>query len=173
MGDAKVVRHDCRDIFRAFKMAFDPKKMFLGYAGLLASVAWCVVVVTFFSALKLISTTPDIFIKLIFYSAKEDISILINSLLSVIMPLDFGEIFVISILIFGLLAIWSFVGGAITRIAPWTMPGMKVFVWQMPEVRQEKTLVLFLVATGASYWRFLLCRVQRGWWSDRTDSCFG
>lgn len=117
MGDAKVVRHDCRDIFRAFKMAFDPKKMFLGYAGLLASVAWCVVVVTFFSALKLISTTPGIFIKLIFYSAKEDISILINSLLSVIMPLDLGEIFVISILIFGLLAIWSFVGGAITRIA--------------------------------------------------------
>ncbi|MCF6156559.1 MAG: hypothetical protein E3K36_15255 [Candidatus Brocadia sp.] len=117
MGEAKVVRHDYRDIFRAFKMAFDPKKMFLGYAGLLASLVWCVAVVAFFSALKLVSITPDTFIKLILYSAREGISILINSLLSSIVPLDFGEFFVLFILISGLLAIWSFVGGAITRIA--------------------------------------------------------
>ena len=54
MGETKTVMHDWRDIFRAFKMAFDPKKMVLGYAGLLASLAWCSVVVAFFSALKLI-----------------------------------------------------------------------------------------------------------------------
>ena len=34
MGETKTVVHDWRDIFRAFKMAFDPKKMFLGYIGL-------------------------------------------------------------------------------------------------------------------------------------------
>ena len=31
MGETKAVVHDWRDIFRAFKMAFYPKKMFLLY----------------------------------------------------------------------------------------------------------------------------------------------
>lgn len=117
MGEAKGVRHDWRDIFHAFKMAFDPKKMFLGYAGLLASLAWCVVAVAFFSALKLVDATPYTFIKLVLGSAKEGLQVLAKSLFSTLIPLDFGEFFVLSILVFGLLAIWSLVGGAITRIA--------------------------------------------------------
>lgn len=117
MGEAKTVKRDWRDIFRAFKMAFDPKKLLLGYAGLLASLAWCVVVMAFFSALKLVSTTPYTFIELILRSARESLFILTNSLLSSIIPLDAGEFFVLSVLIFGLLAIWSLAGGAITRIA--------------------------------------------------------
>lgn len=117
MGGAKLVRHDWRDIFHAFKMAFDPRKMLLGYAGLLASLAWCVIVVAFFSALKLVSITPYIFIELILRSAREGVFVLTNSLLPAIIPLDFGEFFVLFVLIFGLLAIWSQVGGAITRIA--------------------------------------------------------
>ncbi|MEP9409988.1 MAG: hypothetical protein HRF42_01040 [Candidatus Brocadia sp.] len=117
MGEAKTVKRDWRDIFRAFKMAFDPKKMLLGYAGLLASLAWCVVVVAFFSALKLINTTPYTFIELILRSVRESLFILTNSVLSAIIPLDAGEFFVLSVLIFGLLAIWSLAGGAITRIA--------------------------------------------------------
>ncbi len=117
MGEVNVVRHDWRDIFHAFKMAFDPKKMFLGYAGLLASLAWCVAAVGFFSALKLVSTTPSTFIKLVLSSAKESIPVLVKSLFTAIMPLDFGEVFVLLILVIGLLVIWSLVGGAITRIA--------------------------------------------------------
>ncbi|TVM03027.1 MAG: hypothetical protein CV087_07300 [Candidatus Brocadia sp. WS118] len=117
MGEAKTVRNDWRDIFRAFKMAFDPKKMFLGYAGLLISLAWCTVVVTFFSALKMIDATPAIFTKLVLYSVKESIPVMVKSLSSAIMPLDFAEFFVFGVLIFGLLMIWSLVGGAITRIA--------------------------------------------------------
>jgi hypothetical protein len=117
MAETKTIRHDWRDIFHALKMAFDPKKMFLGYAGLLASLIWCVVSVTFFSALKLVSTDSYTFIKLILYSAKEGIPAISKNLLSAIMPLDLGELFVFAVLGFGLLAIWSFVGGAITRIA--------------------------------------------------------
>ena len=117
MDEAKTVRNDWRDIFRAFKMAFDPKKMFLGYTGLLISLAWCTVVVTFFSALKMIDTTPAIFTKLVLYSVKESIPVIVKSLFSAIMPLDFVEFFVFGVLIFGLLMIWSLVGGAITRIA--------------------------------------------------------
>ena len=73
MAETKTIRHDWRDIFHALKMAFDPKKMFLGYAGILASLIWCVVSVTFFSALKLVSTDSYTFIKLILYSNKEGI----------------------------------------------------------------------------------------------------
>jgi hypothetical protein len=117
MGEVRAARHDWHDIFRAFKMAFDPKKMLLGYVGLLASLAWCMAAVAFFSALKLVSVTPYTFIELILRSAKEGIPVFTQSVLSAIMPLEFGEFFVLLILIFGLLAIWSLVGGAITRIA--------------------------------------------------------
>ena len=117
MAETKTIKHDWRDIFRAFKMAFDPRKMFLGYAGLLASVVWCIAAVSFFSALKLVSVDSYAFIKLILYSAKEGIPAVSKNLLLAIMPLDFGELFVSAVLVFGLLAIWSLVGGAITRIA--------------------------------------------------------
>ena len=117
MAETKTIRHDWRDIFHALKMALDPKKMFLGYAGLLASLIWCVVSVTFFSALKLVSTDSYTFIKLILYSAKEGIPAISKNLLSAVMPLDLGELFVFAVVGFGLLAIWSLVGGAITRIA--------------------------------------------------------
>src|SRR5574340_478195 len=117
MGETKTVGHDWRDIFRAFKMAFDPKKMFLGYIGLLASIIWCTTVVAFFSALKLVSTSPFAFIKLIFCSARECLPMVVKNMLLAIMPLDFGEFFVLAVLVFGLLAIWSLVGGAITRIS--------------------------------------------------------
>lgn len=117
MGETRTIRHDWRDIFRAFKMAFDPKKMFLGYLGILASLVWCVGAVAFFSSLKLVSTTPHIFIKLILCSARDGVPIVLKNVLSAIMPLDFGELFVLTVLILGLLAIWSLAGGAITRIA--------------------------------------------------------
>ncbi|WKZ19707.1 MAG: hypothetical protein QY310_03890 [Candidatus Jettenia sp. CY-1] len=117
MGEVKTIRHDWRDIFRAFKMAFDPKKMFLGYSALLASLFWCTIVVALFSALKLISTTPCTFIRLVLCSAREGVPVIARNISHAIMPLDFGELFALSILIFGILAIWSLAGGAITRIS--------------------------------------------------------
>ncbi len=117
MGETKIAEHDWRDIFRAFKMAFDPKKMFLGYTGLLASFTWCIVVVAFFSALKMVSITPYTFVRLILYSARESVPVVIENFSSAFMPLDLGEFCVLAILIFGLLVIWSFTGGTITRIA--------------------------------------------------------
>ena len=116
MDDVKAIKHDWRDIFRAFKMAFDPKKIFLGYAGILASIVWCIVVVTFFSVFKWITTNPCLFIKLFLCSAREGIPVVVSNMLSSIMPLDFGEFFALLAITLGLLAIWAFVGGAITRI---------------------------------------------------------
>lgn len=117
MSKVKTVMHTWCDIFRAFKMAFDPKKMVLGYAGLLASLAWCSLVAAFFSALKLIDTTPAFFTKLVLFSVKESVQVIVKSVFSSFIPLDFGKLFAFGVFVFGLLMIWSLVGGAITRLA--------------------------------------------------------
>lgn len=117
MIEAKTVKHDWRDIFRAFKMAFDPKKMLLGYIGILSSLIWCTITVVFFSSLKMISTSPSAIIKLVLYSAREGIPVVFRDFLLTIVPLDFGELITFAIIIIGLLIIWSIIGGAITRIA--------------------------------------------------------
>lgn len=117
MIEAKTVKHDWRDIFRAFKMAFDPKKMLLGYIGILSSLIWCTIAVVFFSSLKMISTSPSAIIKLVLYSAREGITVVVRDFLLTIVPLDFGELIIFAIIIIGLLIIWSIIGGAITRIA--------------------------------------------------------
>ena len=98
-------------------MAFDPKKLLLGYAGLLASLVWCLMVLSFFSSLKMISVTPSFIIKLICSSVKEGVPFLARNVLSTLSPMDFGEFVVLVALVVGLLAIWALVGGAITRIA--------------------------------------------------------
>ena len=117
MNETKTITHDWRDILRAFKMAFDPKKLLLGYSGLLASLVWCLLVLSFFSSLKMISVTPSFIIKLICSSVKEGVPFLARNVLSTLSPMDFGEFVVLVALVVGLLAIWALVGGAITRIA--------------------------------------------------------
>lgn len=117
MNETKTITHDWRDILRAFKMAFDPKKLLLGYAGLLASLVWCLMVLSFFSSLKMISVTPSFIIKLICSSVKEGVPFLAGNVLSTLSPMDFGEFVVLVALVVGLLVIWALVGGAITRIA--------------------------------------------------------
>ena len=87
---------------------------------------WCVVAVAFFSALKLVSTNPYAFIKLALYSAREGIPLAIKNSLLAIMPLDFGEFIVLGVLVFGLLAIWSLIGGQLHELPRWTMPETKV-----------------------------------------------
>lgn len=117
MIEAKTVKHDWRDIFRAFKMAFDPKKMLLGYIGISSSLIWCTIAVVFFSSLKMINTSPSAIIKLVLYSAREGIPVVFRDFLLTIVPLDFGELIIFAIIIIGLLIIWSIIGGAMTRIA--------------------------------------------------------
>lgn len=117
MDATKTINHDWRDILRAFKMSFDPKKVLFGYFGLLASMAWCLVVISFFSSVKMISASPGFVITLVCSSLREGVPFLIKSVLSTLSPMDFGEFFVLVLLAVGLLAIWAMVGGAITRIA--------------------------------------------------------
>ncbi|MDR4507002.1 MAG: hypothetical protein MRJ65_01980 [Candidatus Brocadiaceae bacterium] len=117
MGQIEGMKINYRDIFLAFKMAFDPKKLFLGYLGLLVSLAWSMVVLAVSNGLKLVEVTPFIFIKILLSSVREGTPVLIKNVLLAISPLDIGEVLVSLILVLGLLALWSVVGGALTRIA--------------------------------------------------------
>jgi len=117
MNETNTITHDWRDILRAFKMAFDPKKVLLGYAGLLASLVWCLVIILFFSSVKMISATPSFVISLVCCSVKEGVPFLAKNVLSTLSPLDFGELVALFVLLVGLLVIWALAGGAITRIA--------------------------------------------------------
>lgn len=116
MVETKIHIHSWRDIFIAFKMAFDPKKMFLGYVGLLISLLWCVMAVSFFSALKIINVSPFLFIKIILSSMRENCPIHGSNFSSIATIFSIGGFVVFVIIILGLLAIWSLLGGAITRI---------------------------------------------------------
>ncbi|MGQ3683898.1 MAG: hypothetical protein ACUBOA_02605 [Candidatus Loosdrechtia sp.] len=117
MTEEKIQRHDWRDIFCAFKMAFDPKRMFLGYAAILASLIWCIAATAVFSSLKLFNVTPSVFINLVLSPAKEGLPVIFRNIVSAAVPFNIGEFFAFTVIAFGLLAIWSFAGGAITRIA--------------------------------------------------------
>ncbi|MCF6148259.1 MAG: hypothetical protein E3K37_06340 [Candidatus Kuenenia sp.] len=116
MVETKTHIHSWRDIFITFKMAFDPKKMFLGYVGLLISLLWCVMAVSFFSALKIINVSPFFIIKIILSPMRENCPIHGSNFSSVVAGFSGGGFVVFVIIVLGLLAIWSLLGGAITRI---------------------------------------------------------
>ena len=171
MDATKTITHDWRDILRAFKMAFDPKKVLLGYFGLLASMAWCLVVISFFSSVKMISASPTFVISLVCRSLGEGVPFLARSVLSTLSPMDFGEFFVLVVLVVGLLVIWAMVGGAITRIAALDFARDEsirmVDAWRFA---RKKIVLLFLVSPGAAYWRLLSCPLQRNRGIIRKDT---
>ncbi|GJQ50083.1 putative membrane protein [Candidatus Kuenenia stuttgartiensis] len=117
MVKTKTHVHSWRDIFVAFKMAFDPKMMFLGYAGLLISLAWCMTAASFFSALKIINLSPFFFTKIILSPMRDNCPIHGANFSSAAAMFSVGGFIFFITIALGLLAIWSFFGGAITRIA--------------------------------------------------------
>src|SRR3989304_3437743 len=107
----------CKEVFRAFRIAFDVKKIFLGFAGFAASLIWVVVIIALLRSMELITTGPEVVLSNVFRSPHIGVPQLWKGFLSTIRPLDVGEGVSIVLLVLGLLIIWSLVGGAITRLA--------------------------------------------------------
>jgi len=57
----RELKQDWRDIFSAFRVAFDPKKMLLGFVGVFLSLLWIWVVLQGMSAWY--PKGPDIFLR--------------------------------------------------------------------------------------------------------------
>lgn len=114
MSDRK---ENWQDMSYAFWAAFDVKRVLLAFIGVLVSVLWACGILWPFSVLEFIEVSPATvfasFLKPPIEGASELLCIFTGAVTSgnwkVYLPL--------ALIIFGLLAIWSIIGGAITRIA--------------------------------------------------------
>jgi hypothetical protein len=107
----------CKEVLRAFKIAFDVKKIFLGFAGVAASLVWAVVIIALLRSMELINIGPGVILSNVFRSPHIGIPHLCKYFLSTLKYLNPGNGVSIVLLLLGLLIIWSLVGGAITRLA--------------------------------------------------------
>lgn len=113
----REIKKDWRDIFRAFRMALDPKKLTLGLGGVVSSIILIVIVTGIFKYLGLINLGPKAVIKWALFSSYLCPYELLLTFFKSMMTFSIGKLAASILLLLGLLAIWSLVGGAITRIA--------------------------------------------------------
>lgn len=111
------IKRDWRDIFRAFRMAVDPKKLILGLGGVVSSIALIVIITGIFKYLGLINLGPKSVLKWALFSSYLCPYELLLTFFKSMMTFSIGKLVASILLLLGLLAIWSLIGGAITRIA--------------------------------------------------------
>lgn len=106
-----------QDIFKSFRMAFDPKKLILGFCGIMVSLVLVLVSIAISNKLGLVSISPKSIINGAVFSSNlcpyEMVLVFCRSM----MVFSAGKMIVSLLLLLGLLCVWSVVGGAITRIA--------------------------------------------------------
>lgn len=106
----------CKEVLRAFKIAFDVKKIFLGFVGFAASLIWTVVIIALLRSMELITIGPGVILSNVFRSPHIGVPQLCKFFISTLKWLNPGSGVSIVFLMLGLLIIWSLVGGAITRL---------------------------------------------------------
>lgn len=112
------VAQDFRDILRGLKMTFDFNRLVFAFVGIVFSIIWVLIILGLGSALKLTTTTPLDIINNVLVSPRLGLSYLFNNVLLTSMTnIDWAEYLGLVVLVLGLLAIWSVIGGSITRSA--------------------------------------------------------
>ncbi|MGR3320102.1 MAG: hypothetical protein ACUZ8O_16665 [Candidatus Anammoxibacter sp.] len=110
-------KKDWRDIFRAFRMAFDPKKLILGFIGVISTFVAFAVLAGVFNRLGFISSTPKSLINDFFFTSNLCPYELLLVFCKSVTQFSIGRFIALTTLLISVLAIWSIIGGAITRIA--------------------------------------------------------
>ncbi len=112
------IKKDWRDIFRAFRMAFDPKKVILAFSGVVTTVISFAILTAIFGRIGLIKLDPKVIINDTFFSSKLcPYSQLLAFCKSMMTQFSVGQLISSVVMLFTFLIIWSIIGGAITRIA--------------------------------------------------------
>jgi hypothetical protein len=111
------ILQDLQDILRGFKMTLDFNKLFSAVVGIILSIIWVLVILTFASAFKYVAISPFELITGFLISPRLGLCSLIQTVLSSIQTVDWREFVVLVVLVFGLLTIWSIFAGSITRSA--------------------------------------------------------
>ena len=114
MSDRK---ENWQDMSYAFWAAFDVKRVLLGFAGVLASVLWACGILWPFSVLGFIEVGPATVFASFLKPPIEGACNLFSIFAGAVTSGNWKVYLPLALIVFGLLAIWSIVGGAITRIA--------------------------------------------------------
>src|SRR3972149_4908280 len=114
MSDRK---ENWQDMSYAFWAAFDVKRVLLGFAGVLASVLWACGILWPFSVLGFVEVSPATVFASFLKPPIEGACNLFSIFAVAVTSGNWKVYLPLALIVFGLLAIWSIVGGAITRIA--------------------------------------------------------
>jgi hypothetical protein len=111
------ITQDFRDILRGLKMTVDFNRLIFAFVGIVCSIIWVLIILGVASALKLTTTAPFEIINSVLFSPRLGLSNLLGIFLSSVATVDWAEYIVLVVLVVGFLAIWSIIGGSITRSA--------------------------------------------------------
>jgi len=117
----RELKQNWQDVFSAFRVAFDPKKMLLGFVGVFLSLLWIWVVLQGMSAWY--PKGPDIFLRgMLFWTdlsgeGGHALATLSDSVCSHLAAMGFRQVLLMLVAGLPALLIWSFFGGAILRSA--------------------------------------------------------
>lgn len=110
-------KENWQDMSYAFWAAFDVKRVLLGFVGVLASVLWVCGVLWPFSVFEIVEVPPSAVFASFLEPPLEGARDILYNLTSAFTAGDWKAYLPLALIICGLLAIWSIIGGAITRIA--------------------------------------------------------
>ncbi len=110
-------KENWQDMSYAFWAAFDVKRVLLGFVGVMASVLWTCGILWPFSILKFIEVSPSIVFASFLMPPMEGASNILSIFTGAVTSGSWKVYLPLALIVFGLLGIWSIVGGAITRIA--------------------------------------------------------
>ncbi|MFQ5862958.1 MAG: hypothetical protein ACE5IC_07525 [Candidatus Brocadiales bacterium] len=110
-------KENWQDMSYAFWAAFDVKRVLLGFVGVLASVLLVCGILWPFSTLKFIDTSPTTVLASFLMPPVEGVRNIFSAFATAFTSGNWNQYLPLALIIFGLLAIWSIIGGAITRIA--------------------------------------------------------
>lgn len=111
------ITQDFRDILRGLKMTVDFNRLVFAFVGIVCSIIWVLIILGVASVLKLTDTDPLEIINSVLFSPRLGLSNLLGIFLASVATVDWAEYVVLVVLVMGFLAIWSIIGGSITRSA--------------------------------------------------------
>ncbi|MCP4365261.1 MAG: hypothetical protein GY800_08185, partial [Planctomycetes bacterium] len=110
-------KENWQDMSYAFWAAFDVKRVLLAFIGVLVSVLWTCGILWPFSLLHFIEVNPATVFASFLRPSAEGACSLFSIFTHAVTSGSWKAYLPLALIVFGLLAIWSIVGGAITRIA--------------------------------------------------------
>lgn len=110
-------KENWQDMYYAFWSAFDIKRVFLGFLGMVMTLLWVSGVLWAFSAVGFIRTGPSAFLVTLLQPPTVAACRFLNAFTTAFTSGDWRAYLPLAFMLFGLLAIWSLAGGAITRVA--------------------------------------------------------